>query len=209
MSGPARRQYDRAAPRYDRRWAGYVRRTLDVLDARAAVRPDERVLDVGCGTGAFAARLVARHPMQHVVGVDVSEGMLAEARRKLGHAPGAAFVRAAADALPFDAAAFDIVVSASALHYFPDPARALAEMHRVLRPGGRVVVLDWSRDFWWMALLDGALRLFDPAHGRTLSAGEVRALLVKAGFAAPAVERVRRSTWGLMVARARKASPED
>ena len=90
------RQYDRAARTYDRFWARYVCRTQDLLDGAARIRPGERVLDVGCGTGTFAARLVARHPAQDATGVDVSAGMLAEARRKTAHAPNARFVGGAA-----------------------------------------------------------------------------------------------------------------
>ena len=142
MPDAVARQYDRAARAYDRRWAGYVRDTHALLDAVARVRPAERVLDVGCGTGMFAARLAARHPAQRVVGVDVSAGMLAEARRTTAAFPNVRFECAPATALPVADAAFDVVVTASALHYVRDPGAALAEARRVLRPGGRFVFVE-------------------------------------------------------------------
>lgn len=191
------RQYDRAARAYDRRWAGYVRDTHALLDAVARVRPAERVLDVGCGTGTFAARLAARHPGQRVTGVDVSAGMLAEARRKTAAFPDVRFARAPATDLPFADAAFDVVVTASALHYAARPADALAEARRVLRPGGRLAVVDWDRGRWWMAAMDGLLALADPAHGRTLSAAEIARLMTDAGLDVRVAERVRRGAWGL------------
>ena len=200
MTETVRRQYDRAAGAYDRRWAGYVRATLDLLDTHARIGPDERVLDVGCGTGTFVRRLVDRNPAQHAVGVDVSAGMLAEARRKVGAAPNARFVEAPAEALPFPDGAFDVVVTASALHYAARPEAVLAEAARVLRPGGRLVVLDWDRGRWWMAALDVALRAFDPAHTHTLSAGELDGMLAGAGFASHAVQQIRRGVWGFAVA---------
>lgn len=200
MTETVRRQYDRAAGTYDRRWAGYVRGTLDLLAAHARIGPDERVLDVGCGTGTFAKRLVDRTPAQHVVGVDISAGMLAEARRKVGPAPNARFVAARAEALPFEAGAFDVVVTASALHYAERPEAAIAEAARVLRPGGRLVVLDWDRGRPQMALLNIALRVFDPAHSHTLSARELGEKLAEAGLEVASVERIRRGVWGFAVA---------
>lgn len=199
MSDRARRHYDRAAAGYDRRWAGYVRRTLDLLDAHARIGPDERVLDVGCGTGTYVRRLLDRNADQAVVGADVSPGMLAEARRKAGPAPNARFVEASAEALPFEAGTFDVVVSASALHYARRPDAALAEAARVLRPGGRLVVLDWDRGYGPVAVLDVVLRVFDPAHGRTLSANELDGLVARAGFESHSVRRIRQGVWGFAV----------
>ena len=200
MTEVVRRQYDRAAGAYDRRWAGYVDTTLGLLAEHARIRPDERVLDVGCGTGTFARRLVDANPAQSVVGVDVSPGMLAHARRKLGSAPNVRLAEAQAEALPFSAAAFDVVVSASALHYVGRPDMALAEMARVLRPGGRLVVLDWDRSRWTMAAMDTALRLFDPAHGRTLSGADLGRRIGAAGFASHTVRPFDRGVWRFAVA---------
>ncbi len=193
-------QYDRAARTYDRFWAGYVRETVDLLEAVARVRPGERVLDVGCGTGAFAERLVGFDPHIAITGVDVSGGMLAEARRKTAGAPNARFLQASAEALPFPDASFAVVVSASALHYVPDPAQGVREMARVLRPGGRLALLDWDRGRWWMAVMDRFLTVADPAHGHTLTADEIARLMTDAGLDVRVLERPRRGAWAFAVA---------
>lgn len=199
MTDAARRQYDRAALNYDHRWSWYVQRTLDLVEAKAAIRPNDRVLDVACGTGAFVERLVSANPEQFVVGVDVSNGMLAQARDKLGDHPKVHFVEASAEALPFDTGSFAVVVSASSFHYFQDPEAALTEMSRVLRPGGRLVLLDWDRGRWWMRLLDATLRVFDRAHERAFTSEEMLRMVGESGFTRMSVESVRLGVWGMAV----------
>jgi ubiquinone/menaquinone biosynthesis C-methylase UbiE len=88
--------------------------------------PIERALDVGTGTGVGARVLADRFPQAEVIGVDVSTGMLAEARRL---SPGLSFVEGDAADLPFDSGSFDLVANANMIP-FPD------EVDRVLRPGG-------------------------------------------------------------------------
>jgi ubiquinone/menaquinone biosynthesis C-methylase UbiE len=198
-----RRQYDRWAVVYDWVWSGYIRATTEALLAEAHLAPGERVLNVGCGTGGFEARVLAGRPEQPLTGVDLSEKMIALAREKTHRAPNARFVQADAHDLPFADASFDAVVSASVLHYLAAPAAALGEMRRVARPGGRVVVLDWCRDDRAMRWMDALLRRVDPAHRRVFTGAEVRALLREARLAPERVRRFRYWWWGLMVAGAR------
>lgn len=112
-----------------------------VADA-AGIRPGQKVLDVACGTGVLARAVAERVGMAgSVVGLDVNEGMLAVARRK---APHIAWRQGRAEALPFDDAHFDSVVSQFGLMFFEDRRAALREMVRVLRPGGRLAVAVWD-----------------------------------------------------------------
>lgn len=107
----------------------------------------ERVLDVGCGPGFFVAELLDDVGSSgSVVGVDSSGPMLsAAARRVAGHA-NVALREADATALPVDDESFDAALSVQVLEYVSDVAAALAELHRALRPGGRVLVwdVDWA-----------------------------------------------------------------
>jgi len=198
-----RRQYDRWAVVYDWVWSGYIRATTEALLAEAHLAPGERVLNVGCGTGGLEARALAERPGQSITGVDLAEKMLAAARRKTQDAPGARFVQADAHDLPFADDSFDVVMSASTLHYLADPAAALSEGARVVRPGGRVAVLDWCRDFRAMRWMDALLRRVDPAHRCVFTTAELRALLREAGLAPKRARRVRHWWWGLMVGTAR------
>lgn len=131
-------RWDRVAPAYDRSSAWVERRWL--ADGRRWLLPraHSRVLDVGVGTGT---NLDHYGPDVALVGVDASEGMLAQAREK--H-PGAALDLRVADAtaLPFADGQFDAVVATYMLCCVPDPRAVLAEMVRVLRPGGDLLIAD-------------------------------------------------------------------
>src|SRR3954470_20576954 len=139
--------YDRLAGDYDRRWATYNARSLALLRPYVSGKSLGSVLDVACGTANLLPRLAEwAGSIRRYTGVDVSREMLRAARPKLAATSIPATLEAAdAAALPFSAARFDTVVSASALHDFPEPERALGEARRVLRPGGRLLLLDWSR----------------------------------------------------------------
>jgi len=103
-------------------------------------QPGERVLDIAAGTGTSAAS-IARSGAT-VVGVDISEGMLEEARRKHHDVE---FVLGDAEKLPFHSDEFDAVTISFGLRNVNDPRQALSEMYRVLKPGGRLVICEFSR----------------------------------------------------------------
>ncbi|HEX4247731.1 MAG TPA: methyltransferase domain-containing protein [Pseudonocardia sp.] len=172
--------------------------TPDIVAQRAAIRaalnpaPGERVLDIGSGPGYLARELAALvGPGGTVHGVDISESMLEIARSTEPQAvPGSApveFVEGEANALPFPAGSFDAVTVTQVYEYVTDVAAALTEARRVLRPGGRLLVLDtdWDSIVWRSGDPDRMRRvlttwdrhLVDPYLPRRLSG-----LLAGAGF---------------------------
>lgn len=102
-----------------------------------------RWLDVGCGNGAFTERLVARCAPAAVEGIDPSQDQIAFARIRPGARP-AQFRQGDAQALPFADASFDAAAMALVITFIPDPAKAVAEMARVVRPGGSVATYMWD-----------------------------------------------------------------
>jgi ubiquinone/menaquinone biosynthesis C-methylase UbiE len=122
-----------------------------LVRAALAAAPGERVLDVGCGPGFYCAELVEEvGPQGLIVGVDASPHMLdLAARRCQGHG-NVGFRQADATSLPVESSSFDAAVCVQVLEYVPDVPAALAELHRALRPGGRVVVwdVDWATVSW-------------------------------------------------------------
>jgi ubiquinone/menaquinone biosynthesis C-methylase UbiE len=114
-------------------------------------KPGEQVLDVGSGPGFLAGAIAdAVGPGGAVHGIDVSEPLLASARKHCAHQPWVEFHEADATGLPFPDHAFDAAISTQVLEYVPDVDTALAEIHRVLRPAGRVVIVDtdWDSIVW-------------------------------------------------------------
>ncbi|WP_237213814.1 class I SAM-dependent methyltransferase [Falsiroseomonas oryziterrae] len=112
---------------------------LDWLDPPTG----RRWVDVGCGNGAFTELVMQRCAPAEVQALDPSEGQLAFARTRPG-AAGAMFRQGDALALPFDEDSFDIAVMALVIFFVPEPARGVAEMARVARPGGEVVAYAWN-----------------------------------------------------------------
>ncbi|MES1243253.1 MAG: methyltransferase domain-containing protein [Acidobacteriota bacterium] len=199
---PVVEEYQRLAPHYDAKWSFYIEATTRETLARLNLQPGERLLDVGCGTGALLQRLSA--PGAQLAGVDPVPEMLAMARRRLP--PEVELRTGWAERLPFDSEQFDVVVSCNAFHYFHEPAATLTEMKRVLAPGGRLILTDWCDDYLACRVCDLYLRLFNRAYAKVYRRQECLRLLQEAGYRGVDVERYKISwLWGLMTATA--ASP--
>ena len=145
-------------------------RLADVLETRGADRqqqelrrtfladiafpPGARVLEVGCGTGVLT-RVIARWPdVAQVIGVDPAPSLLSKARALAAELPNIRFEEADGRSLPFDDRSFDVVVFDSTLSHVPEPERALAEAHRVLRPLGWLATFDGDYSTTTVALGD-------------------------------------------------------
>jgi len=135
VSGDAAEVYERFfVPALFAEWAP---RVADV----AGILPGRSVLDVACGTGVLTREAARRAGEAQVVGLDRNEGMLRVARAR---APSIQWRQARAEALPYEDGTFDVAVCQFGLMFFEDRARALREMWRVLRPGGRLAVAVWG-----------------------------------------------------------------
>lgn len=198
-----RQQYDQMSVIYDQRWSQYISNTLNFLKAWAELAPTDKVLDVACGTGEFEQLILTEHSEQDMVGVDISEKMLAIAQQKLQAYPNVTLSLASAEHLPFADQSFDVIVSASAFHYFENPAIALAEMKRVLKPNGKIIILDWCKDYLLCRICDLILKVTDPAHHQCYTQAELHGFLTASSFNITRATKVRFGlVWGLMVATA-------
>lgn len=144
--------FDRVAARYDLlnslMSAGLHHRWRERAAQRTELGPGDSALDVCCGTGDLSFELADRvAPAGHVVGCDFSEPMLDLAREKAAArgVEGVRFEWADALSLPYDAGRFDAVTVGFGVRNFADRSRGLSELTRVLRPGGRLVVLEFTK----------------------------------------------------------------
>jgi ubiquinone/menaquinone biosynthesis C-methylase UbiE len=164
-----------------------------------AGEPDS-ALDLGCGTGTLTVAIEAAAPHVRLAGVDGDPQVLVRARAKAGPGSSIRWVHAMADALPFEHASFDRVVSSLLLHHLSPRAKAtaLAEAHRVLRPGGRLHVADWGRPGDpAMAVAFLALRVVDGFENtRDHARGAIPGMLARAGFSDVRLEDRLRTAWG-------------
>ncbi len=143
--------WDRRAPRFDDDFGHSIRTPAEraawdrILDLVLGGRGVLHALDAGCGTGFLAFELAARG--HHVTGVDFTPAMLTEARRKAAaRGVSIGFEEADAELLPFTAGSFDLAISRHVLWTLQHPEAAIDEWIRVLRPGGRLVVVDGQFD---------------------------------------------------------------
>jgi ubiquinone/menaquinone biosynthesis C-methylase UbiE len=116
----------------------------DILIDRARPRAGERVIDVGCGSGAVsiaAAEMIG--PTGHVLGIDVSGPMLAQARQTVPKGLAVEFVLADATVYPFETASFDLLVSRFGVMFFAEPAHSFANLRKALKSGGRLAFVCW------------------------------------------------------------------
>lgn len=188
-----REQFTRQADVYARMRQATDQRGLDGLVKLTGATATDRVLDVACGPGfltmAFAASAA------DATGCDATDAFLALARGEASRRglANVTFTGGDAEELPYPDESFDVVACRAAYHHFPRPERVLAEMRRVARRGGRLVVADMlgNDDAGRAALHDRMERLCDPTHVRALPEPEFTRLFASGGLEVRHVARAQ------------------
>lgn len=199
----ARKHFDRWARTYEDDRASQRLRELQ-REALAALDlgPDDGMLDVGCGTGAAVRE--AALTASRAAGFDLSPAMIARARTLADGVENVDFHEGdATGALPFADGEFSAVLCTTAFHHFTAPARALAEMARILGPGGRLVIADANADRALVRVLDIAMRMFQRSHVGFPRPSRLIADLRRLGFTTAEV----RTLWSGGYAIVRAAKP--
>jgi ubiquinone/menaquinone biosynthesis C-methylase UbiE len=162
---------------------------LRMIVAAAQPGPDDTVLDVACGGGIVACAF-APH-VRRATGIDMTPAMLEEARKLAAdkRLSNVNWQEGDVTSLPYQDAAFTIVVTRYSFHHFLDPLAVLREMVRVCAPGGRIVVVDTcaSQDPAKAAVFNRLEKMRDPSHARNLTVTELRGLFAAAGLPEPRI----------------------
>jgi ubiquinone/menaquinone biosynthesis C-methylase UbiE len=181
----ARTHFDRWSETYEQDSAArWLREVQTQALAALALTENDVLLDVGCGTGAAVRDAAPR--IRRAVGFDLSPGMIvqAEERARASGIDNVEFrVGDVSGRLPFDDGAFTALVCTTAFHHFPKPRDTIAEMARVLAPGGRLVIADANRRNPAVFALDLVLRAAQASHAGFRSPRQLMHDLCAAGFA--------------------------
>jgi ubiquinone/menaquinone biosynthesis C-methylase UbiE len=187
----AQREFDRWSRSYDRTLLQrlFFQPSHDLL-LEMLGPADERILDIGCGTCRFATRVLERYPRSQVWGLDLSEGMLGQSQARCPDSGSRLhLVRGDSERLPFADGTFDVVTCTHSFHHYPRQDQVVAEMHRVLRPGGRLLLIDGDRDGLWGRLVFDVLVVLMEGPVRHLSGLAMYDLFWRSGFEAVSQRR--------------------
>jgi ubiquinone/menaquinone biosynthesis C-methylase UbiE len=177
------KKWDRRAATYDERRYGYHRLMQRCLICSLRLRPPVRLLDLGCGTG-WAVRFAAAklQGQGKFVGVDRSAGMVRRAKENARGIRNVEFQRADAEHLPFADTSFDAVLCSNSFHHYLHPENALREAERILKPAGRIYILDITADDFLVRGIDARVRRKEKEHVRFYSTREYDRLFLRSGL---------------------------
>lgn len=148
------------------RW--FQKKVLDLIDFHENIA----FLDVACGSGWAVRTAAGRVQSGKFYGIDLSPKMIELAKKHSEGLENVQFYQTGADSLPFDPDYFDAIICTNAFHHIPDPAAALGEVRRVLKPGGRVYIADGTTDNAVLRFIDGLSRIIEKGHIKQYSTRE-------------------------------------
>lgn len=202
------RDYDRLAKLHDHRLGLYTRRAIDDAIELARLRGDEAILDLCCGPGELLQLLGLRSHKGKIIGLDFSDSMLNVASRRVRPYANIEIKKAPAHSLPYSDAEFDLVFNTNAFHYLEEPEQVLREVLRVLRPHGRLIIVDLAANSHLTRLWLLIRRLFRPAYHRAYRLEDMLHLLKQAGFVSTRRKLIHINLlWSVMVVEAHKPAP--
>jgi ubiquinone/menaquinone biosynthesis C-methylase UbiE len=179
---PSEHHYDKIAKKYEKKWSTYLERTHNETLRLLNLKKNIFILDAGCGTGGVIKKINQKEKTANIVGIDSSQEMLARANINLKNLKNITLKKADIQHIPHKDDTFDVVINISNIHYIQDPSKVFKELHRVLKPKGEIIILDWSRDNLLFKFMDLYWKLFLHPYIKCYTLKEMTDMLVKTGF---------------------------
>lgn len=191
------KEFTKAAEIYDSGHAGIYEMCKDdyppILE-ELEKEPFDSLLDVGCGTGPMIELLVSKYPEKHYTGADITPKMIEVANAK--HLRNTIFQVADSENLPYEENSFDAVICANSFHHYPNPQKFFDGVHKVLKPGGRLILRDYTSFNWLVWLMNHIemplANLIGHGDVRAYTRNEVRAMCSKAGLNVEKLEKQKK-----------------
>jgi ubiquinone/menaquinone biosynthesis C-methylase UbiE len=161
----------------------YLRRAQNTLISILDIRENVHMLDIGCGTGRAlgqAAKLANGKGLFY--GVDLSAKMIEKAKENFKEGGNFHFVKSSSESIPLRNDLFEIIISTNSFHHYLNPGKAMNEIYRLLKPGGKVYILDPTADLLIVKIANKIIKLFEPGHVKLYSTQEFKNFITGAGL---------------------------
>ena len=161
----------------------YLRKTQNSVISLLDLKENMNFLDIGCGTG-YAVSQVAKltNYKGSYFGVDLSSGMIEKAEKNFGDKENIYFIRSSSESIPLEDDYFDTIICTNSFHHYLHPDKAMNEIYRLLKVGGKIFILDPTADHWYIKLADKFIKIIEPQHVKIYSTEEFKNLMIVAGL---------------------------
>jgi ubiquinone/menaquinone biosynthesis C-methylase UbiE len=176
-------QWDRWAKTFDNKWNAPFRYLQKKVISLTNLQNNMNFLDLGCGTG-WAVRYASTvlKGQGNFIGIDMSEGMITKAKENAAEYKNVSFYKASSEELPLENNYFDVIICTMSFHHYLNPGKALSEAHRVLKPKGRIYILDGTTDDFITRWIDSLARKIEKIHVKQYSTAEYRQMFLEANL---------------------------
>jgi ubiquinone/menaquinone biosynthesis C-methylase UbiE len=177
------KKWSHRAANFDDKRYDYFRFLQKELVSSAGIHSPSTFLDLGCGTG-WAVRYTANllEGKGYFVGIDISKGMIEKAKSNSIGLPNMEFYQASADDLPFDSDTFDTIICSNSFHHYSQPIQTLQEVKRVLKPSGKIHILDITADDFFIRWIDRRVSKREKEHVKFYGTKEYACMFTQAGL---------------------------
>ncbi len=161
----------------------YLRRAQLNVISLLDIKADMSFLDIGCGTGWAVGQVAKAVEYKGIFyGIDMSSGMIGKAKEKFKSYENIHFIETSSESIPLDDNLFDNIICTNSFHHYLHPEKAMKEIARLLKTGGKIYILDPAADIWFIKIIDKLIKIFEPQHVKIYSTEEFKNLMSEAGL---------------------------